>query len=167
VLRCLLRFVPCGSIIESRNILRLPNATTLGAMRHAAFLSRQVSAFHPFAPQQRQRVWYPPKDRRQKYLGMLCSGCQPSNQKARCDHATPHRPPNQRPLLNEQASAAGATPPRRTSNRASASSMATKNSSRSSDATTPVRAIPGGVLKNCCMPSGRYDGALRDDYFRE
>ena len=47
-----------------------------------------------------------------------------------------------------------------------ASSMATSNSSKSSAATTCVRAVPDADFKVCCRNSGAYDGANRNDYFQ-
>ena len=47
-----------------------------------------------------------------------------------------------------------------------ASSMATSSSSKSSAATTCVRAVPDADFKVCCMNSGAYDGANRNDYFQ-
>jgi len=32
---------------------------------------------------------------------------------------------------------------------------------------TPARAGPGAGFKKCCMHSGRFDGVLRDYYYRE
>jgi hypothetical protein len=31
---------------------------------------------------------------------------------------------------------------------------------------TDVRVAPGGVFKNCCLDSGRFDGVARDYYRR-
>lgn len=45
--------------------------------------------------------------------------------------------------------------------------MATRNSKKSSDATIRVRAVQAAAFKNCCLRSGRYDGSLRNHYFRE
>ena len=44
--------------------------------------------------------------------------------------------------------------------------MATSGSSKSSGATTCVRAAPDAGFKACCMKSGAYDGANRNHYFQ-
>nr|WP_309697139.1 hypothetical protein [Armatimonas sp.] len=44
--------------------------------------------------------------------------------------------------------------------------MARKSWKRNSDGATRAPAAPGGVFDRCCLRSGRYDGALRNDYWR-
>ncbi len=44
--------------------------------------------------------------------------------------------------------------------------MAMSNCRKSSAATTSASAAPGADFKTCCMPSGRFDGSDRDDYFQ-
>jgi len=46
-------------------------------------------------------------------------------------------------------------------------SGATRNWSRSSAATTPARAAPGGAFKRCCRPAGHYDDTLGHYYTRD
>jgi len=45
--------------------------------------------------------------------------------------------------------------------------METRSFARNSDATIRARAVQDAAFKNCCLRSGRYDGSLRNYYFRE
>jgi hypothetical protein len=45
--------------------------------------------------------------------------------------------------------------------------METRNSWNASAETTRVHAARAVAFKRCCMPSGRFDGSLRDYYRRE
>jgi len=40
-----------------------------------------------------------------------------------------------------------------------------RNCSKNSGGMIFAHAAHGGCFKNCCLSTGRYDGALRDDYF--
>jgi hypothetical protein len=82
------------------------------------------------------------------------------------DHA--QAPFDRRPRLLSRLrpSVVGDSRPRPTSNAASGSSTATRNSQRSRDATIPAPAAPRGYFKKCCLTSGRMDGSNRDDFFQ-
>src|SRR6266496_307396 len=43
--------------------------------------------------------------------------------------------------------------------------MGTKSFSKSLAARTSARAVQGAAFKNCCLQSGRYDGARRNHFF--
>jgi len=68
-------------------------------------------------------------------------------------------------LLSRSPNAVGAIHPKPTSSAASKSCMATKSYSRSSAETTRVPAAAEIAFKRCCLATGKFDGALRNDYF--
>ncbi len=77
-------------------------------------------------------------------------------------------PPRRRTVFSRSpASVARASRLKPRSSAASASSMATRSCARSSGATTSARAAPTAAFRNCCLRTGRYDGALRKHYSRE
>ena len=72
----------------------------------------------------------------------------------------------QPPLLSSgPVNVAKGSRPKRKSNADGKSSTATRNSAKSLVATIRVSATRAVGFKNCCMQTGRYDGALRNDFF--
>jgi len=45
--------------------------------------------------------------------------------------------------------------------------METRSYAKSWDGMILVHAVPGGYFKRCCMKSQKYDGELRNYYFRD
>lgn len=69
-------------------------------------------------------------------------------------------------LLSDRVSGGVVIPLRQPSSEVSASSMAIRNSTKSSAKRIFVPADLGTAFKRCCRNQGRYDGSLRHDYFR-
>ena len=69
-------------------------------------------------------------------------------------------------LSNQRASEEEDSRPRRASNAAIESSTAKRTSSRSWAGMISVHAVRDAGFKKCCMKQKRYDGALRNHYFR-
>jgi hypothetical protein len=91
--------------------------------------------------------------------------CLLQNPTKRCTHGSTTQP-QQPPLLSSgPVSVAKGSRRKRRSNADGKSSTGTKNSPKSLVATIRVSATRAAGFKNCCMPTGRYDGALRNDFF--
>lgn len=76
--------------------------------------------------------------------------------------------PQRRTIFSSPPASAGrASRPRPRSSAVTASSTATRSCARSWAGTTYARAAQDAGFRNCCLRAGRFDGALRNHYFRE
>jgi hypothetical protein len=90
------------------------------------------------------------------------------NPQPRRSYGKPTAHPRRRTAFSRPPASDGrASRPRRRSNAVTASCTATRNCARSWVAMTFAPAARDAGFRNCCLRAGRFDGALRNHYFRE